>query len=121
VVEEALVLIYDCGNDRTLVFNRFKIMENIITPEISPNKSVEGAIAGLIAGGIVGVAAIFLYQINDFSDTASFGTKVVIIAVTLLSLIISFCVQVGDLLHPNLKEVYNIKDFGKLFPGLGVF
>ncbi len=91
-----------------------------LAPEISPKKSVEGAIAGLIAGGIVGVAAIFLYQIIDFSDTASFGTKVVIIAVTLvLSLIISFCVQVGDLVASKFKRSYNIKDYGNIFPGHG--
>lgn len=91
-----------------------------LAPEISPKKSVEGAVAGLIAGGIVGVAAIFLYQIIDFSDTASFGTKVVIIVVTLvLSLIISFCVQVGDLVASKFKRSYNIKDYGNIFPGHG--
>lgn len=97
-----------------------KFGKHKLAPEISPKKSVEGAVAGLIAGGVIGVVAIFAYQIINFSDTVSFGTKVVIIAITfLLSLIISFCVQVGDLVASKFKRSYNIKDYGRIFPGHG--
>ncbi|MDD4212156.1 MAG: phosphatidate cytidylyltransferase [Bacilli bacterium] len=97
-----------------------KFGKHKLAPEISPKKSVEGAVAGLLAGGLVGVATIFLYQIIDFSPQASIGTKVVIILTTfVLSLIISFCVQVGDLVASKFKRSYNIKDFGHIFPGHG--
>ncbi|MFA7127381.1 MAG: phosphatidate cytidylyltransferase [Bacilli bacterium] len=97
-----------------------KIGKHKLAPEISPKKTVEGAIAGLFAGGIVGVGAMFLYQIIDFSPQASLGTKILIIGIIFgMSLIISFCVQVGDLVASKFKRSYNIKDFGKIFPGHG--
>ena len=41
------------------------------------------------------------------------------IIILLISMIISFMVQLGDLVASKLKRTYEIKDFGKIFPGHG--
>ncbi|MDD3191424.1 MAG: phosphatidate cytidylyltransferase [Bacilli bacterium] len=97
-----------------------KFGKHRLAPDISPKKSVEGAVAGLIAGGIIGVGVAFLYQMVDFAPATSIGTKFVVMGgLFLLSIIISFCVQLGDLIASKLKRSYGIKDFGKIFPGHG--
>ncbi len=91
-----------------------------LAPEISPKKTVEGALAGLIAGGVIGVVSMFTYQILKFTPEATLVTKILIILITFaISLLISFCVQVGDLVASKFKRSYNIKDFGNIFPGHG--
>lgn len=91
-----------------------------LAPDISPKKSIEGAIAGLLAGGIVGTICAFLYRIIVFSSEVTPITKLwFIIAIFGFSLLISITVQIGDLVASKLKRSYNIKDYGKIFPGHG--
>ena len=88
-----------------------------LCPEISPKKTVEGAIGGFIAGSIFGVLAAFLFNIVN-----PVGTEEFIIAIggsLLLSMLLSFAVQVGDLVASKLKRTFNIKDYGYIFPGHG--
>lgn len=88
-----------------------------LCPEISLKKSVEGAIAGLIAGSIFGVAAVFLFKI-----ARPVGTKEVLFTILVsffVSMLLSFAVQVGDLVASKIKRTYDVKDFGKIFPGHG--
>ncbi len=88
-----------------------------LCPEISPKKSVEGAIAGLIAGSLFGVAAVFLFKIVNPE-----GIKELILVIFvsfLISMLLSFTVQIGDLVASKLKRTYDIKDFGNIFPGHG--
>lgn len=106
--------------DTAAFFIGSKFGKHKLAPEISPKKSVEGAIAGLVAGGVVGVVCAFLFNIINFTDHITFGTKVaVVIFVFLLSLILSASVQIGDLVASKLKRSYDIKDFGYIFPGHG--
>lgn len=94
-----------------------KFGKNKLCPEISPKKTVEGALGGLIAGSIVGVVCTFLFNIvktNDMSETI-----VAIIGSLILSMILSFTVQIGDLVASKLKRTYDIKDYGHIFPGHG--
>lgn len=91
-----------------------------LAPEISPKKSVEGAIAGLIGGAIIGVICTFLFQIVVFSSEVKLIQKLLIIFIIFVfSLILSASVQIGDLVASKLKRSYEIKDFGKIFPGHG--
>jgi len=91
-----------------------------LAPTISPKKSVEGAIAGLVFGTVFGVIAAFLFQMLSFKETANLGTRIGVVAiVALVSLILSSTVQIGDLVCSKLKRSYEIKDFGKIFPGHG--
>ena len=41
------------------------------------------------------------------------------VIVLIISMIISIMVQIGDLVASKLKRTYEIKDFGKVFPGHG--
>lgn len=97
-----------------------KFGKHKLCPDISPKKSVEGAIGGLVAGGIVGVICTFLFKIITFSDAVPLNTKLLIIGfVFLFSLILSASVQIGDLVASKIKRSYDIKDFGRIFPGHG--
>lgn len=91
-----------------------------LAPEISPKKSVEGGIAGLVAGTIVGTVGMFVFRIIKFvPETSGLMKFLIILAVFAISLVIAFCVQLGDLVASKFKRSYNIKDFGKIFPGHG--
>jgi phosphatidate cytidylyltransferase len=108
-----------------------------LCPEISPNKTIEGAICGTIGG----TAAGFLFgyflgvltpsnnylstlinpehyeQVFDFlffeSSTASF------LFLLFASFGASLASQAGDLIASRIKRHYQVKDFGKIIPGHG--
>lgn len=77
-------------------------------PAISPNKTIGGAIGGVSAALIVGVVFQLVYPF-DFSMGY----------VIFITIIISLVGQLGDLVASAIKRHYDIKDFGKLFPGHG--
>lgn len=91
-----------------------------LCPKISPKKSVEGAIAGLVGGGLFGVLGLFCYQMFDEGAFVSFPEILLVIALGfILSVVISFLVQFGDLIESKIKRSFGVKDFGKLLPGHG--
>lgn len=91
-----------------------------LCPEISPNKSVEGAVAGLVFGGIIGVISTFVFKIVDVSLLNGFGSYLLVIVIALLvSALISVFSQLGDLVESKIKRTYNVKDFGNILPGHG--
>ncbi len=79
-----------------------------LIPEISPKKTIEGCIGGIVFcalsvmvyGGIVGANFDYL--------TLAIG-----------GVIISAVSQIGDLIASLVKRKYDIKDYGKIFPGHG--
>lgn len=77
-------------------------------PAISPNKTIGGAIGGLISALIVGVVFHLIYPFE-------YSTGYIIF----ITIIISIVGQLGDLVASAIKRHYDIKDFGKLFPGHG--
>lgn len=106
--------------DTTAFIFGIKFGKHKLAPSISPKKSVEGAIAGLVFGTVFGVASAFIFNMLSFTDIATTGSKVLIIAIiTLISMILSATVQIGDLVCSKLKRSYEIKDFGNIFPGHG--
>lgn len=86
-----------------------------LCPQISPNKTVEGAIAGGIGGALFGVIGLYVYQIIDTST----NIFLVILIGYIASLFISCFVQVGDLIESKLKRTFDVKDFGYILPGHG--
>jgi phosphatidate cytidylyltransferase len=97
-----------------------KFGKHQLAPTISPKKSVEGAIAGLVFGTLFGVISVFLFQMIKFTELANIWIKILVIGVvSLVSLILSGTVQLGDLVCSKLKRSYEIKDFGNIFPGHG--
>ncbi|MFS0782267.1 phosphatidate cytidylyltransferase [Bacillus sp. 1P06AnD] len=84
------------------------IGKNKLWPEISPNKTIEGALGGVVAG--MAVALIFAF----FTDIdMSVGRML------MLGIVIAIFGQIGDLVQSAFKRHYGVKDSGKLLPGHG--
>lgn len=77
-----------------------------LAPEVSPNKTVEGALGG-VAGGLVGAVAA----------GAWFGLPAAWVVVGGLACALSG--QLGDLWESALKREAHVKDSGNLLPGHG--
>ena len=85
------------------LFGRRKLI-----PQISPNKTIEGAVGGII--GAVVSCEIYIFYLGE--------TKYIIpiIGVAIVGSIIS---QIGDLFASAIKRLFEVKDYGKLIPGHG--
>lgn len=112
-----------------------------MAPTISPKKTWEGAIGGTVMATLIaGTFALFYGYIftpegflgdmlnpnglkTIFDGFSSIGAEqynvirpIVIIFITVLG---SVATQMGDLVASKFKRNYEIKDFGKIFPGHG--
>lgn len=112
-----------------------KFGKHKMAPLISPKKSWEGAIAGtIIATVLIGTLGTFYGSIfksnilnaNNYQtilDGFEMLTKINItgkgILIYLLTFMISIVGQMGDLVASKIKRVYEVKDFGNIFPGHG--
>ena len=79
-----------------------------LAPDISPNKTVEGALGGLAASIVLGTVygTLFLPQIPSWF-------------VPLVSAAAGIAGQAGDLFESLLKRTAGVKDSGTLLPGHG--
>lgn len=82
-----------------------------LCPEISPKKTVAGAIGGIFGTGIT--AVVLFGFIKGWSQ---WWMLLIVFGVSVLLSILSIF---GDLFASVVKRHYNIKDYGKLFPGHG--
>ncbi|HOP65956.1 MAG TPA: phosphatidate cytidylyltransferase [Bacilli bacterium] len=80
-----------------------------LLPEISPNKTWEGAIMGSLVGTFVSVS----YYLAIINPDAS------ILKISLCILLLTFIGQLGDLVFSSMKRLHNIKDFSNIMPGHG--
>ena len=85
-----------------------KFGKHKIFPDISPNKSLEGAIAGTMAGTMAGTL-IYFFLISNKN----------IFIIIVLTLFLSIIGQIGDLVKSSIKRYEKIKDFSNLIPGHG--
>lgn len=85
-------------------FGKTKLIERI-----SPKKTVEGALIGYVASVILSVL------FGHFMLRTTLGYKLILT----LSLCIPIFSQIGDLSFSLIKRHFNVKDFGKVFPGHG--
>lgn len=123
------------STDMFAYFFGIRFGKHKMSPKISPKKSWEGAIAGTLIATILGTVFALFYGdiftmkfLNDpFQQTllqnfSSLGYEplwiqaLVFIPITMVASILG---QIGDLVASRLKRTYNIKDFGKVFPGHG--
>ena len=89
------------------LFGRHKLI-----PDVSPKKTVEGAIGGIVFA--MAGFALFGFIVSLFTDvTPNYP------ALILLGLPVSLVSIVGDLFMSLVKRRYDVKDYGKLFPGHG--
>ncbi|MDD2682033.1 MAG: phosphatidate cytidylyltransferase [Bacilli bacterium] len=96
-----------------------KFGKHKLCPTISPKKSIEGAISGLVFGSLFGAVALFLFGIINLKTAMNNEILVSIIIAISLSLVLSFVVQIGDLVASKFKRTYEIKDFSNILPGHG--
>ncbi len=89
---------------------RHKLIESV-----SPKKTVEGAVGGVVFCVIAVV--IFGVIIENFFNPNGINANYLILAVS--GIFISVVSQIGDLIMSLIKRKYQIKDYGKIFPGHG--
>ena len=69
---------------------------------------------------VFAITALFLLTIFDiFKDFPELHYAIRIIIIVFVTLIASVCSQIGDLVASKFKRSYDVKDFGKIFPGHG--
>ena len=94
-----------------------------LCPTISPKKTIEGAVLGTIFGVCCGTTAYFvvtrLIEEVVFSTFSEMHIAIEILCVVGITLLLAVTGQLGDLVASKLKRAYDIKDFGKIFPGHG--
>ena len=108
-------LICALGTDSGAQLGGMAFGKHKMSPNISPKKTVEGAVCGVIFALILNVVAVGLY--NQFADVKIEAAG--IITLLICSLPISFMGMMGDLSASVLKRNFQVKDFGKIFPGHG--
>ena len=83
-----------------------------LIPDVSPKKTVEGAIGGIVfAMAGFGLFGLIVSLCADVTPNYP--------ALILLGLPVSLVSIVGDLFMSLVKRRYNVKDYGRLFPGHG--
>ncbi|MCD8510811.1 MAG: phosphatidate cytidylyltransferase [Bacillus sp. (in: Bacteria)] len=101
-----LVLVW--ATDSGAYFAGRKFGKNKLWPDISPNKTIEGAIGGVLLAFVVGF--IYTLFVPLFSS---------IIIMLLFITVVSVTGQIGDLVESALKRHYAVKDSGQVLPGHG--
>lgn len=86
-----------------------------MSPKISPKKTVEGAACGIIFSLVLNLIAMLLY--NKFGDFRLTPVQSTVLLVA--EPFIAFLSMMGDLTASVLKRNFDVKDFGKIFPGHG--
>lgn len=85
-----------------------------LCPNVSPNKTIEGAVGGVIGAIVMNLILFFVFDKFFFTVHTLEWWQIIIIS-TVLSVISMF----GDLSASIIKRNHGIKDFGKIFPGHG--
>ncbi|WP_284139984.1 MULTISPECIES: phosphatidate cytidylyltransferase [unclassified Virgibacillus] len=101
-----LLLVY--ATDTGAYFVGKALGKHKLWPEISPNKTIEGAIGGIVLAAIVGIVFQLMYPF-ELSMSAVLGVTV----------LVSIFGQVGDLVESAFKRHFGVKDSGNILPGHG--
>lgn len=81
-------------------------------PEISPNKTIEGAAGGIVSAVVVAIVYLIVFPGKTYFGYSSF-------VLVLLTAILSIVGQFGDLVESAIKRHYGVKDSGIILPGHG--
>lgn len=103
-----LVLLVIWATDTGAYLIGKQIGKTKLAPNVSPNKTVEGALGGTLLSAVV--SAIYLYF---FPLVTSYLLSL------LFMIVISAVGQLGDLIESKIKREYGVKDSGNLLPGHG--
>ncbi len=103
-----------------------KFGKHKLCPTISPKKTIEGSLAGTIIGSVTSTIIMVVLdlclkepyrtaiKIFPIANTFLYG-----LAILGIALVLSIAGQLGDLIASKIKREYDIKDYGKIFPGHG--
>jgi phosphatidate cytidylyltransferase len=98
------------ANDTGAYFVGSRMGSKPLAPDISPNKTVEGAIGGAIASIVVTVLLLrFVHQLHPWDGGKLFW----------LALVVSVVAPLGDFAESMIKRDLGLKDMGNLLPGHG--
>jgi len=86
-----------------------------LAPQISPNKTVEGALGGIVVGTLAGLVAKAVFDIFWPHLSAAFAWEIAIP----FGLVLCVVGIIGDLVESLLKRDADVKDTGALLPGMG--
>lgn len=103
------VFIATFATDTFAFFGGYFFGKHKLAPKISPKKTIEGSISGFIMSVIISLAFAYLVIPNKLP----WNTYLVI------SFVIPIISQIGDLSFSIIKRQFNLKDFGRIFPGHG--
>ncbi|MCL2699751.1 MAG: phosphatidate cytidylyltransferase, partial [Defluviitaleaceae bacterium] len=87
-----------------------------LAPELSPNKTVEGAIGGVI--GAAALAAAYGLAVSRLFTLSESELHIVLLC-TIVGAVGAVFAQFGDLAASAVKRAAGKKDYGKLLPGHG--
>jgi phosphatidate cytidylyltransferase len=90
--------------------------KNLLYPQVSPKKTVEGAMGGFLASVLMAVAVVYVADHYVFSVHPFRGK---LWHAPLMGALVSIGAQLGDLCESLLKRDAGIKDSGNLIPGHG--
>ena len=107
-----LPLVIAFVSDAFALFAGMAFGKHKLAPELSPQKTVEGAVGGFL-GAVV--CTVLYGAILQFG----FDLKVNYLLLALYGALGSVVSQLGDLSFSYIKREYGIKDFGNIFPGHG--
>lgn len=108
-------LITALGTDTGAQLGGMAFGKHKMAPNISPKKTVEGAVSGIITSFVLNIVAILLY--NHFAVSPL--EKSIVVTLLVAEPFIAFLSMMGDLSASVLKRNFDVKDFGKIFPGHG--
>jgi len=108
-------LICALGTDSGAQLGGMAFGKHKMSPNISPKKTIEGAFCGIAFSVILNAAAILLY--NRFAKAGLGAYEITILLISAVP--VSFMGMMGDLSASVLKRNFDVKDFGKIFPGHG--
>ncbi len=101
-----LILLIVSASDIFAYYGGKRFGKKLLSPKISPKKTIEGAVAGTSMAIFVGTIAAYFFQIYWFHGA-------------ILGIIISLVAQMGDLSESLLKRDAGLKDSGSFIPGHG--
>jgi phosphatidate cytidylyltransferase len=102
-----LVYIIAFGTDTFAYFTGKIFGKHKLYPQVSPNKTIEGAIGGVIGCTLISIVYFNYLGINKY------------IYIIIFSISASIFSMVGDLTASKIKREFKIKDFGSYLPGHG--
>lgn len=103
------ILIANFSTDTGAYFVGTKFGKRKLNERLSPKKTIEGAVGGWIVGFVFSIVFALLFFNDEFTH------NFLIVG----SILIPVLAQIGDFFFSSIKRVYQIKDFGSLFPGHG--